>query len=183
MSRLIGSPGGMGESGPQCGAAATLYPRPRIAPPMGRLTDSVDIATPPETVYAWLAHLDEHYVEWHPDHVSCRWLRGGADQVGSVLECVELLHGSRHALRMRIRRAEAPRLIEFACLAPASLVTRGGSFIVEARGAGSRFTASLDFRGGRLLEMLARRRVEALRAHMREEGENLQRLLGRQAAP
>jgi len=146
---------------------------------MGRLTDTVDIAAPSETVYAWLTHLDEHYVEWHPDHVSCRWLKGGADRVGSVLECVELLHGSRHVLRMRIRRAEPPRLIEYTCLAPASLVMSGGAFAIEAQGDGSRFTATLDFRGGSLLEMLARRRVEALRAHMREEGENLQRILGR----
>jgi uncharacterized protein YndB with AHSA1/START domain len=141
------------------------------------LSDSVEIVAPPLEVFEWLLHLDEHYREWHPDHVQWRYLDRTPDLVGSVVEYEERLHGSTHRLRARFTRVVRPGRIEFKNLFPASLICPRGSFIVEPKGEGSLFTATLEFRLAGLLERLAGDRTEAMRVHMREEGENLKRLL------
>ncbi len=144
---------------------------------MGRLVDSIEIEAAPEDVFEWFLHLDEHYLEWHPDHVSCRWLSRREGLVGSTLECVELLHGSRHTLRAVLVRADPPTFLGFRHSLPTSLISPGGSFAFEPRAPGCLFTATVAFRASALLERLAARRVDGLRAHMREESLNLKRLM------
>jgi uncharacterized protein YndB with AHSA1/START domain len=154
-----------------------LYPIEGTFEMMRALCDSIEIGASPETVFDWFCHLDEHYGEWHPDHISYSFPDGKPMRVGSALVSEELIHGKRHVLKGRITRLERPRVIEYRMGLPTSVVCPMGSFEFDPKEDGCVFTARLFFRAASALERLARRRVEAVREHMREEGENLKRLL------
>ena len=141
------------------------------------LRDSVEIATSPERVWGWLTQLARDYREWHPDHVSARWVIGTPNQVGSVLEAVEWIGGHREKLRLELTAIDPPHRLEYHLRGPISLLLPGGSFRIEPAGGGSRFEATVQYRFGMLAQRLFKRRVAALQRHMREEGENLRRLL------
>ena len=149
---------------------------------MIQLRDSILIDVEPGRVWAWLDELPLHYREWHPDHVACRYERGDAMRVGTVLYTEERLHGRLHRLRMRATEVVPGRAIRY----------RGGgfrgAFLVDSEDGGSRFTAELAFGTrapivGDVLDAALRRamagRLRAFEVHMREEGENLKALLER----
>ena len=54
------------------------------------LRDSVEIDAPPETVFGWFAGLDRHYLEWHPDHRDCHWLKGDSLAQMGVVEARDI---------------------------------------------------------------------------------------------
>jgi hypothetical protein len=58
-----------------------------------------------------------------------------------------------------------------------SLLLPGGAFVVVPEESGSRFTATISYRFGRLTERLFQHRTAALKRHMQEEGENLKRII------
>jgi hypothetical protein len=140
------------------------------------LKDSIEITTTPDNIFKWLKNLDKHYKEWHPDHV--KWINetGGLDE-GDIVYYEEYLHGELHKIRSKIMKVEKNKRIEFRNLFPISIICPKGSFIVEPGEETCIFTATLSFRFGNLFSKLAKSRVEALKKHIREEGENLKRLL------
>ena len=152
---------------------------------MIQLRDTVFIEAPPEKVWAWLCHLPDHYQEWHPAHVRCWYERGDTLEVGAVLRVEEELHGRPHRLKLRATDVVANRLLQY------SSWGLRGAFILEESDGGTRVTALVAFGVeapliGRIADgVLARAfatRLAAVREHMREEGQNLKRLLEREAA-
>lgn len=141
------------------------------------LRDSIEISATSQKTFAWLVHLAENYRAWHPDHVECYWLKGKPAEEGSILYVEEHIHGSLHKMRMRITRIEPAKRIEYKVLFPMSIICPEGSFIIEPKEESCIFTATLSFRFGKMLSKLAKDRVEALKKHMKEEGESLKRLL------
>lgn len=144
---------------------------------MRELTDSIRIDSPPEPVWEWLSGLSEHYTEWHPDHVSAEWEHGEPNQVGSILRAVEDVGGTREVLRFEMTSVEPPHRLEYRIRGPISMLLPGGAFAVVSDDRGSRFTATISYRFGRLTERLFKRRTAALQRHMKEEGENLKRII------
>ena len=69
------------------------------------------------------------------------------------------------------------RKIEYKLLFPTSIICPKGSFIIEPKEGSSIFTATLSFRFGWLFQKFAKSRVEAITKHMKEEGENLKKIL------
>ena len=147
---------------------------------MIRLHDTVHINATPERIWAWLDRLPRHYRDWHPSHVGCRYVRGDHLSVGAVLRVCERLHGKLHSLTLRADVIVPDRLLRYS--------GRGfrGAFMLEPAGTGTRFTAQLEVGTdlpfiGRLLDLVLRRlmatRLSAIQEHMREEGQNLKRLL------
>lgn len=147
---------------------------------MIELRHSIAIDVPPSRIWEWLAELPLHYREWHPAHIACRYERGDSLVPGSVLYVEETLHGRLHRLRLRTTEVFPNRVVRY----------RGngfsGVFRLEPTDEGSRFTAELAFGPripviGSALDALARAllgpRLVALETHLREEGENLKRLL------
>jgi hypothetical protein len=57
------------------------------------------------------------------------------------------------------------------------IVCPKGSFIIEREGAHCVFTATLSFRFGWFFSRFANSRIRAIEMHMKEEGENLKKLL------
>lgn len=125
--------------------------------------------------------MPEEYVSWHPDHVGCRVLKGSMLQVGSEIECQEYLHGKLHSMRFRLTSVLPGARVEF------QIVGLGtGAFEAVAEGEQLRFTAELGLGSdapvfGRLVDAVLRAvfsaRLVAMRQHMREEGQNLKRIL------
>lgn len=149
---------------------------------MIELRDSIWIDVEPERAWAWLNELPVHYREWHPAHVDCRYERGESLQSGAVVSIEEHLHGRLHRLRLCVTQVVPGRMMRYR--------NHGfsGAFLLEPADGGTRFTAELIFgiRApiiGRALDAVLRRllarRLAAFQAHMREEGENLKRLLER----
>ena len=141
------------------------------------LRDCVVISAPAPRVWEWLEGLTDHYTDWHPAHVSAEWVRGEANRAGSVLRVVEDLGGRREMLRFEMTRVDPPRRLEYRMRGHAALVVPRGSFAIDPAPDGARFTAEVAYRFGRAAEVLFRGRVGALRTHIREEGENLKRIL------
>ena len=145
------------------------------------LRDSIEIHTTPRQLFAWLGRMPQVYKAWHPDHVACRVLHGSMLEVGSEIECQEFLHGKLHSMRFRMAKVFPDKRVEF--------VIEGmgkGAFDAEADGDMVRFTAELDIGSdapiiGRLFDIiftrLFQRRIEAMRQHMAEEGQNLKTIL------
>ena len=144
---------------------------------MRELRDSIDIEAPPERVWEWIEGLADSYTSWHTAHVSAEWERGAPNEVGSVLRAVEDLGGHREELRFQLTAVQPPRQLDYRLLGPISLLLPRGSFAVTPTAAGSRFVATISYRGGWLTELLFRGRTAALRAHMREEGQSLKLIL------
>ncbi len=140
------------------------------------LEDSIEIRTSAEKIFEWIIHFEENYKAWHPDHVTCRWIKGGPGNKGSVLYIEEYVHGELHKMTFRMKKIE-PANIEYDILFPLSLICTKGSFHIRPKDNGCIFTATLTFRLGALLKILFKKRMKALRMHMKEEGENLKQLL------
>ena len=140
------------------------------------LKDSIEIKTTPDKIFKWLKNLDEHYKKWHPDHV--KWINetGGLDE-GDVVYYEEYLHGELHKIRSKITKIEENKRIEFRNLFPISIICPKGSFIIEPKGESCIFTTTLSFRFAKLFSKLAKNRIDAIKTHMKEEGENLKRFL------
>ena len=138
---------------------------------------SVEIYAPPEAVFDWLIHFVENYRSWHPAHVKCRWLKGDPFEVDSVLYAEEYLGDDLHKLKFKITSVTKNEGFKFRIMFPASIFVPAGEFAIEPTKVGSRFTAILYFRFGKLLSLLAKNKKIIIEQHQREEGFNLKRLL------
>jgi hypothetical protein len=141
------------------------------------LRESVEIDSSPQKLFDWFRNLDKNYTAWHPDHI--RWAFEEGFREGAHCRYEEMLHGDLHKARALLVRIEDNRLIEFRHFLPMSMVCPGGSFAIERTANGSLFIASLTFRAGWLFMRLAGRRVDAVKRHMKEESQNLKRIMER----
>ena len=141
------------------------------------LEDSIKIKRKPEVIFKWLSHFVENYKKWHTDHVMAKWIKGDNFKEGSVLYAEEYLGGKLEKLRFKSTKYVPNELIEYKVLFPESLICYRGSFKVKPYNQGSVFTAALSFRFGYILSKLFPHKLKAIKKHMREEGENLKKLL------
>ena len=145
------------------------------------LRDSIEIDATPEKVYEWLVQRfqsKEDYQAWHPEHVDVRWIKGEPLKVGSVIYAEEYLHGQLHKLKFRITKVVPNKEIEYRALFPLSLFAPENAFIIEPKGKNSCvFIAIGRFRAGSLFKRFGKNRVESVKRHMKEEGENIKRAL------
>jgi hypothetical protein len=142
------------------------------------LKDSIEIKTTPEKIEEWFKSLDKHYLEWHPGHVKFVKVTGGMDE-DDIFYFEEYLHGKLHKIRSKITKIEKNKRIEYKNLFPASIICPKGSFIIEPKGERCIFTATISLRFGWLISKLAKNRLETVRQHMVEEGQNLKEIIER----
>ncbi len=142
------------------------------------LRDSITIATTPERISAFFDEMDANYLRWHPDHLLFRWESGRGLEEGVEFYFEEIIGGQKMKKRVVFTRVVPDRHIEFTftnrllrLLLPRIL------FRYEPVQEGVRFTAELHIRTGPIGAWLNRREFDAVRQHMREEGENLKRIL------
>ena len=149
------------------------------------VTESIEISTTPEKIFGFFFQIvdDASYQAWHPkDHVAFRLIKGEPCQQGSVVYAEEYIHGKLHKLKFLIKEVVPNRKIEFV---PLSRLLRiyfpRNTFLIEPRDGSCVFTASIVIRVGPLVKLLVGNRLEqglsSVRKHMKEEGENLKRIL------
>jgi hypothetical protein len=149
------------------------------------VTDSIEIKTTPEKIFDFLLQLvdDKSYRNWHPeDHVALRWLKGNPWEEGSVVYAEEYIHGKLHKLKFMVTRVIINRKIEYV---PSSRFLRiyfpKSTFCMEPKDATCIFTASGTYRVGWLAKTFAKIKLKqgltSVKKHMKEEGENLKRIL------
>jgi hypothetical protein len=103
------------------------------------LRDTQTIDVPPQFIWTWLETMPKHALEWHPDHISCRWLTGGNFVPGAEMEVVERLHGRRHRLRIFLTDVEPGHLVRYRIFPGLT-----GSFEITPADSGSTFTAQIE---------------------------------------
>lgn len=148
---------------------------------MIELRDTVRIDAAPEAVWGWLESMPDHVLEWHPDHISARWVTGDGFVPGAVMEVRERLHGKPHRLRMTVTEVEPGRWVRYRMFPGLQ-----GTLAVRPIDGGSQFTAVIEMGldvpvlaplVDGLLRLVLGGRLEQIRRHQAEEGANLKGLL------
>ena len=149
------------------------------------LTDSVEIKTTPDKIFDFFERLDDDdsYRIWHPqDHVAFRWLKGKPWEEGSVVYAEEYIHGKLHKLKFIVTKVVKNKEIEYS---PSSWFLRKyfpkNSFHIKPKEETCIFIASGTYRVGWIVRTFAKNKLErglsSVRKHMKEEGQNLKRIL------
>ncbi len=145
------------------------------------IQDTVTIKTTPADVFHWFEHLDEHYLSWHPCHVSCRYLKKHRLEVGAVLYAEEYLHDKLHKLKFNLTEVVPDQEFQYRVMPG----IRGGfQFLENIKGvdvkAELQIGWDIPFIGAfidMVMSFLFSGLIKVLKQHMREEGENLRTLL------
>jgi hypothetical protein len=132
----------------------------------------------PEEVYRFFEDMEENYVQWHPDHIKFRWVEGAELEEGGEAYFEERIAGKLQEKTVELVQVNPNRYIEFK---PTSLLIGilmpHISFTLKPRGNGCELTQRIKIRTGPIGARVNRREFDAVRTHMREEGENLKRIL------
>ncbi len=143
-----------------------------------QLVDSVWIRTSAESVSAFFESMENHYLEWHPAHRLFRWERGRGLHEGVEFYFEETIGGKLMKKRVVFTHLVPGRHIEFTFKNRLlRLFLPRMSFQIDPEDDGVRVTAEIYVRTGPLGAWLNRREFDAVRQHMREEGENLKAML------
>ena len=141
------------------------------------LKDTVEINTTPDRIWEFWVNMDKNYRSWHPqDHILFRWTRGKPMEQGSRIYAEETVGGKLLKLKVTCMNVVPKRKFALALPFPQSLFAKY-EYLIEPRGAETVFTAFtyLKYPG------FARRRIESAvevgKKHVKEEGENLKRIL------
>lgn len=150
-----------------------------------KFEDSVFIAAPPKQVYAFFENMQANYLRWHPEHVAFEWRKGQGLEEGNVFYFEEEIAGELLKKKTRFTRIVPHRYIEFEMV---NLFYRWFipkmTFIFEPVDGGCRFTGQVFLRGiGPLGKWLHRKEFAAVQQHMKEEGENLKRIIEGNSTP
>ena len=142
------------------------------------LEEQTHIEASPEDVFRFFEQIDQRYEEWHPDHLTFRWVTGEGLEPGNEAYFEERIGGDLKKQTVRYTEIEPGRYIEFA---PTSRLVRlllpHLSFTIESEADGCLVTQRIKVRTGPIGARLNRREFDAVRLHMQEEGENLKRIL------
>ena len=141
------------------------------------LKDTVEINTTPEKIWEFWSNMDKNYKAWHPkDHILFKWTKGRPMEEGSTIYAEEVVGGK--LLKGKVTCVDVVPNRKFALTLPfpRSLFCKY-EYLIEPRGDNTAFIAltHLKFPG------FARKRIQATvevgKRHIREEGENLKKIL------
>ena len=141
------------------------------------LKDTVEINTTPEKIWEFWANMDKNYKALHPeDHILFQWTKGRPMEEGSTIYAEEVVGGK--LLKGKVTCVDVVPNRKFALTLPfpRSLFCKY-EYLIEPRGDNTAFIAftHLKFPG------FARKRIQAIvevgKKHVREEGENLKKIL------
>lgn len=146
------------------------------------LEDSIEIKTTPEKIWEFFANLEKNYKFWHPqDHILFRWTKGKPMESGSNWYAEEVIRGKVFKLKGTIGEVIPNRKIVFKYSFPISLIAPKFEWLIEPKGSNSIFTAISYLRAGDLFYKLSKeemeRKIGMHNKHVKEEGENLKKLL------
>lgn len=142
------------------------------------LQDQILIKTTPEKIFEFFEHMDENYLDWHPDHKKFRWETSRGLREGVIFYFEERIGGKLMKKTVRISRIIPNAYIEFE---PTwwlmRLVMPRLSFEIKQKEENCQFVAKIPIRTGPIGAYLNRREFNAVRQHMAEEGQNLKSMM------
>jgi len=146
------------------------------------IKDSTEIKTTPEKIWDFFTNLEENYKTWHPqDHVIFKWTKGKPMESGAHWYGEEILNGELKKLKGKIGEVIPCRKIVFRYSFPISIASPGFEWHIESKGSYSVFTTIGYIRCFEFYRSIAKSHmdagVEAGKKHIKEEGENLKRIL------
>lgn len=141
------------------------------------------IDTDPSAVFRFFESMAEHYEDWHPDHIRFRWGQGGELKEGGEAYFEERIGGELQEKTVVFTAIEPDRYLEFRPTDWTRLLLPSISFSIDPDDGGCTVVQRIKVRTGPIGRFLNRREFEAVRTHMREEGEHLKRLLEDELAP
>jgi len=144
---------------------------------MKTLEESILINVPPEKVWSWLLKITENYCEWHSSHIKALWKMGEPNQIGSIMYFEEMIGNEMLKMSAKLTQLIPNSFYEFKTVGGLKLIIPRGTFEIIPKGNNSIFKATLDFRMGKFLSKVAKKKVNKIRQHMIEEGENLKKIL------
>ncbi len=144
-----------------------------------KFEDQTYIDAPCEKVYSFFEEMDSNYLRWHPEHKKFEWRKGTGLQTGNVFYFEEEIAGEYLKKETRFTQIIPNRYIEFTTVnwffrwfIPKM------TFIFEPQGKGCMFTGQVFLRGfGPIGKWAHRKEFIAVKQHMKEEGENLKKLI------
>ena len=132
----------------------------------------------PEKLFAFFLAMETNYLRWHPDHVCFRWLEKAELRTGAGFYFEERIGGKLLKKTVTFTRIIPGELIEFAPVSKIfALFLPRISFAVSRGAEGFSVMQEIVIRTGPIGASLNRREFNAVSEHMRQEGENLKRLL------
>jgi hypothetical protein len=142
------------------------------------LRHSISIRTTPAAIFDFFDSMETNYLRWHPDHRLFRWEQGRGLTPGVVFYFEEVIGGKLLRKRVEFTRVRTDRCLEFTFTNRLlRLILPSIRFQMEPEGENVRLTQEIRIRTGPVGAWLNRREFAAVRQHMKEEGENLKRLL------
>ncbi|HLM85492.1 MAG TPA: SRPBCC family protein [Solirubrobacteraceae bacterium] len=155
------------------------------------LSNTIEIAAPPSSVWRFFADLDRRYADWHPEHLRWRTLRGEPLRPGTVWFADEWIGPMRISGRFFVIEARPEKFFTYRLGLPASIIRAGGSFRLAGTEDGRCVLTEETHFGfsapiiGPLLDIILHRTlpIDEFRRHLREEGENLAHMLGAGQTP
>jgi hypothetical protein len=147
------------------------------------LTETTNVHASREDIYRFFETIDANYERWHPDHIEFRWIGGDGLVVGAEAYFEERIAGETRRQTVRFTDIVPGRYIAFR---PTSrlvgLLMPSISFTIEPQEDGCDLTQRIKIRTGPIGAWLNRREFDAVRTHMKEEGENLAAILQTEAS-
>ncbi len=146
------------------------------------LKDSIEIKTTPEKIWEFFTNLEQNYKTWHPeDHVLFKWTKGRPWEEASTFYAEQYVMGKITKYKGTIVESVPYRKIVSKFSFPISVVSPKIEWLIETKGSNSVFTAITYLRAGSLLSKISKKGmktlIEAHDKHVREEGENLKKIL------
>lgn len=142
------------------------------------LEETTKISASPADVYHFFESMGANYERWHPDHITFHWLEGGGLALGSTAYFEERVDGKLQRKTVEFTDVKPNRYIAFKPTSRlVAILIPSISFTIDPIPTGSELSQRIKVRTGPIGAWLNRREFDAVRAHMREEGENLKRIL------
>lgn len=145
------------------------------------LRDTIVVDAPPEDVFEFFRSMDhDRYLAWHDEHRDFHLVEGECIEEGTRAFFDEEIGDDRIASTVRYTEVRPGEYIEFR---DENWLTRlfnpKNVFVFEPVDGGTRVVAEIHLRIGPLerLSSQVHQELEEVRRHMREEGENLKRLV------
>ena len=143
------------------------------------LKDTVEINTTPEKIWEFFVNMDKNYKAWHPeDHIVFRWTKGRPMEEGSTIYAEEVVGGK--LLKGKVTCVDVVPNRKFALKPPfpRSLFCKY-EYLIEPRGKKTAFTAITHLKYPGFARKHIQSLIEVGEKHVREEGENLKKILER----
>ncbi len=146
------------------------------------LKHSIEIKATPKKIWDFFCNIEKNYKEWHPeDHILFKWTKGRPWEEGSTFYAEQYVMGKLKKYKGTIVEITSNKKIVSKFSFPISLVSPKIEWLIEPKGSNSVFTAVTYVRAGSLLSKISKKGmktlIEAHDKHVREEGENLKKIL------